>query len=83
MRYDYSASKQYCEAIGLQWLGDEFVVEADRDAEMLGFTQEQVDCAMRHSLWHIRCLFLPSSYSFLNRVKLALYFLTGIHPKKR
>lgn len=78
MNYDYSASKNYCEQLGLVWLGDDFVRAADTEANQLNFTQEQVDVAMRHHLWQVRWLFSPKSYTFLGRAKLALFFLTGL-----
>jgi hypothetical protein len=77
MHYDYSASKEFCKEIGLIWLGDNFVSEADNDAYALGFTQEQVDVAMRHHLWQVNFLFTPKNYSYFSRIKLALYFLIG------
>ena len=79
--YNYDKSKVFCEEIGLFWLGDNFVRAADREAKALDFTQAQVDAAMRHHLWQVRYLFCPKSYSFLGRVKLAFYFLTGIKGK--
>jgi hypothetical protein len=81
MNYDYSAAKAYCEKIGLVWLGDQFISEADKDAYNAGFTQEQVDVAMRHHLWQVKFLFTPKSYGYLSRIKLAFYFLTGWKPK--
>lgn len=77
LNYDYAASKAYCESIGLAWLGDEWAQIADREAFDLGFTQEQVDCAMKHSLWHVRTLFDPKSYSWYQRIGMALHFLFG------
>lgn len=81
MHYDYSAAKNYCEQIGLVWLGDQFVSDADESAYKSGFTQEQVDVAMVHHLWQVRFLFTPQNYTYLSRIKLAFYFLTGWKPK--
>ncbi len=77
LNYDYTASKAFCESIGLFWLGDDFVRAADLEAAQLAFTQEQVDAAMRHHLWQVRCLFNPKSYNWKHRIALALHFLFG------
>lgn len=77
MNYNYQASKDYCKKIGLVWLGDDFVKEADADAQDSGFTQAQVDLAMRHHLWQIKFLFNPKTYGLKQRVLLALHFLFG------
>ena len=77
LNYDYSRSRDYCQFIGLQWLGDDFVTGADAEAYFLEFTQEQVDAAMRHMLWHIKFLFTPQSYGAWQRIKIALWFLFG------
>lgn len=81
LNYDYSASKQYCKNIGLVWLGDDFVREADTEAFQLNFTQEQVNAAMKHHLWQVKWLFDPTHYSYFQRILLAFYFLTGRKPK--
>lgn len=80
LRFDYTASKTFCESIGLKWLGDVWVQEADAEAWVSGFSQEQMDIAMRHMLWHVRTLFTPSIYSYWQRIVIALYFLTGWKP---
>lgn len=77
LHYDYAVSKAYCNSIGLFWLGDDFVRNADSDAFSLKFTQEQVDVAMRHHLWQIRFLFDPKSYKWHQRIGLALHFVFG------
>lgn len=82
LNYDYKASKKYCESIGLTWLGDDFLEDADDEAKALEFTQAQVDAAMRHHLWQVRFLFTPQSYGYGQRILLALYFLFGWMPKK-
>lgn len=83
MFYNYESSKTFCESIGLVWLGDDFLREADAEAKQLKFTQKQVDSAMRHYLWRVKFLFTPKNYSFLGRILIALYFLTGIQIKPR
>jgi hypothetical protein len=75
--YDYTASKKYCESLGLMWLGDAFIANADREAKQLNFTQEQVDAAFRHSLWHVKWLFTPQHYRWTQRIGLAFWFLFG------
>lgn len=82
LNYDYQASKEFCEQIGLIWLGDDFMVEADMAAKNAGFTQDQVDLAMRHHLWQVKFLFTPKTYSFIGRVKIAAYFLFNLKIKK-
>lgn len=77
MNYDYSVSKSYCRQFGLQWLGDDFVKDADAAAYAAGFTQDQVNIAMMHHLWQVRWLFDASHYSFLQRVAIAMHFLFG------
>jgi hypothetical protein len=80
LHYDYVQSRKYCEQIGLVWLGDDFIANADADAFTFSFTQAQVDVAMRHHLWQVKHLFTPASYPFRTRLLLALYFLTGWKP---
>lgn len=75
--YDFTASKVYCQSIGLKWLGDEWLMNADADANAHGFTQGQFDIAMRHMLWHVKTLFTPSLYGWRGRIILALHFLFG------
>lgn len=77
LNYDYTASKAYCEHVGMQWLGDEWVKAADHDAFNLQFSQEQVDCAMRHHIWQVKILFSPKTYGLKQRVLLAIHFLMG------
>lgn len=79
--YNYTASKIFCVQIGLVWLGEDFVAGADKDAWLNGFTQEQVDIAMRHHLWQIKYLFTPNTYRWYQRILMAFYFLTGWKPK--
>lgn len=79
--YDYTISREYCSQIGLVWLGDDFVRAADTDAQMNGFTQNQVDIAMRHHLSQVRWLFVPQNYTYFQRIKLALYFLFNFSKK--
>lgn len=80
--YDYTASKAYAEQLGLVWLGDEFVRAADMDANLNGFTQAQVDIAMRHHLAQVLWLFTPANYRFVDRIKLAIHFLFNLKVKK-
>lgn len=77
LHYNYLASIAYCESIGLMWLGDDFIRSADEDAYKLGFTQEQVDVAMRHHLWQVSWLFNPKTYSWFQRISIAMWFLFG------
>ena len=79
MNYDYTASKDYCKIIGLQWLGDDFsgLIMMDVEAKSLNLTQEQVDAAMRHHLWQVKWLFTPKTYSWKQRIALAIHFLFG------
>lgn len=77
MNYDYTASKEYCEYVGLIWLDNQLLRSADEAAAAAGLTQEQVDVVMRHHLWSVRMLFDPKSYRFIGRLGLALHFLFG------
>lgn len=81
LHFDYTASKVLCESLGLIWLGDDWVRDADEDAWAEGFTQAQVDLAMRHTLLHIKNLFTPEFYTWWQRAGLALHFLTGWTPQ--
>lgn len=83
LNYDYAPSRMYAESIGLVWLGDDFVKDADAEAYALFFTQDQVNAAMRHHLWQVKWLFTPSTHSCFSRIMLALYFLTGWKPKAK
>lgn len=79
--YGYRASRDYCEQIGLKWLGPDFIRGMDSDAHVLGCTQQMVDAGMRHALWHIKTLFTPQNYKWPQRFMIALYFLTGWKPR--
>ena len=83
LHFDYTISKAYCEQLGLVWLGDDWVRDADEDAHFYHFTQEQVDVAMRHHLWQVKTLFTPRNYSFWQRILIAAYFLFGFEPKRK
>lgn len=82
LNYDYTFSRAYCTQLGLFWLGDDFVREADVEAKQLNFTQTQVDAAMKHHLAQVAFLFTPKSYPAWSRFKIALCFLTGIGAPK-
>lgn len=79
LAYDYASSKAYCEHIGLVWFGDDYpgLAAADDQAKMLGLTQHQVNVLMRHHLWQTKILLTPKNYKFLQRIFIAVYFLTG------
>jgi hypothetical protein len=77
LHYDYTNVKDYCERIGLAWLGDEAVVNSDEAAHEHGFTQEQVDVAFWHMLWHVKWLFTPQNYTEEQRGEIAAHFLEG------
>lgn len=79
--YDYISTRQFCQEIGLIWLGDKFVEGSDKDAWLHAFSQEQVDIAMRHHLWQVESLFSPGRYCWKNRLLMAFYFITGWKPK--
>lgn len=81
LHFDYAASKRYCEILGLHWLGDNFVRNADEEAWTEGFNQSQVDAAMRHYLVQIHWLWSPKNYRWHQRILIALYFLTGWKPR--
>lgn len=81
LHFDYIDSKAFCEAIGLVWLGDDFLRPSDQETWELGFTQQQVDMAMRHHLWQVNYLFTPKTYHWYQRLFLALYFITGWRKK--
>lgn len=81
LNYDYTASKQFCEQIGLVWLGDDFVRNADSDAYLLCFTQQQVEAAMEHHLVQVKWLFTPQNYNWKQRIAIALFFLFGWRKK--
>lgn len=83
LNYNYEASKAYTNQIGFKWLGDDFwgLIQMDTEALKMGLTQEQVDAGMRHHLWQVKWLFTPSSYSWVQRLAIAFYFLAGWKPK--
>lgn len=83
LHYDYSASKAYCEQIGLEWLGDEYgaLIDADTYVFGIGLNQEQINELMRKHLWQTKTLFTPKNYKYRHRLMIALYFLTGWKPK--
>lgn len=79
LHFDYTASKAYCEQIGLVW-ADGLVDAADEDCFKAGMTQSQIDVALQHHLWNVKHLFNPSAYIFMDRIKLALWFLFKVKP---
>lgn len=80
--YDFTDARSYCSSVGLDWFGDDYagLVDADQKAKSLGLTQDQVNGAMRLHLWQVKTLFTPKNYKFIQRIKIALYFLTGWKP---
>lgn len=82
LNYDYADAKAYCATIGLDWLGDDYggLIDADQKAKSMGLTQNQVNDLMRLHMWQVRILFTPKNYKFMQRLKIALYFVTGWKP---
>lgn len=80
--YDYRPSQAYAVQIGLVWFGSDYpgLIDADAKAKELGLTQDQVNKLMRLHLWQVKTLFTPKNYKFLQRIKIALYFLVGWKP---
>lgn len=76
MNFDYSFGEDYAKKLGLNWW-PEWVVYFDQQAGAHGFTQSQVDIAIQHHLWQVRHIFDARSYSFRQRLYLALHFLIG------
>lgn len=79
LNYDYNDVRSYCSAIGLDWLGDDYLglLDADAKAKALGLTQDQVNVLMLLHLWQTKTILTPTNYSFAQRLGLAVYFLTG------
>lgn len=82
LHFDYTAAKQYCKDLGLVWLGDDWVRNADQDAWVEGFSQQQLDIALQHHLWQVKWIFTPCNYTWYQRLFLAFYFITGWAPKR-
>lgn len=80
LHFSYAESKDFCEKLGLKWLGDEWVRNADDEAWLEGFSQKQVDVAMKHHLIQIKCLFSPNLYRWRDRALMAFYFISGWAP---
>lgn len=76
MNYNYTAAEAYAKACGLV-LQQERLAEFDQLSFAHGFSQAQVDVAMQIHLRHVAFIMLPSSYTFKQRIMLALYFLFG------
>jgi hypothetical protein len=83
LNYNYDYAKTLTKELGFIWLGDSdpYLEAADRDALIMQMTQKQVDTAMHWHLHQSARLWDYKTYTFLGRVVLALYFLTGIKPK--
>lgn len=78
LHFDYRASKDFCEMLGLVWLGNEFMKDVDEEAWILGFDQQQMDAAIKHHLVLIHWLFTPANHGWFRRIRIAVYFLTGL-----
>lgn len=75
--FDYKKSEAYCHQIGLVWLGEQYLAGGDNAAWEAGMSQDQIEAIMPYFLLHIKTLFTPQRYSFLGRLVIAFYFLTG------
>lgn len=76
--YDYIPARLQIES----WPGpivvrDEDIAGVDPDFKSLDLSQDQVTRLVVLHGWRVRHLFNPSTYGFLDRVKLALHFLFG------
>ena len=77
MNFNYEASKDYAEKIGLIWK-PEWLSEFDALAAAHNFTQAQVDIALQcHSYITRYRLFNPKSYTLRQRFLLAFYLIFG------
>lgn len=72
--YDRTPSREYCKMLGME-LSEEDFSQFEKEAKARNFTQKNVDFVMQQHAWRVRCLFNPKSYSYLNRIKIALFFL--------
>ncbi len=82
LHYDYTKSKAYAEQLGLIWFGDDYIAVFDTQAQFLGFTQDQMDGAVKSALSHVKFLFTPKNFTYWTRIKIAFFFLTGVGSKK-
>lgn len=74
MTYNSKPSKDYCEQLGLSFSQEDFdaFVEASKGQKL---TQKNVNFIMRQHAWRVKCLFNPKGYRYIDRIKLALFFL--------
>lgn len=79
LQYDYSQARQRCKEANLIF-ADVLIPHVDAEFNRAHLTQAQVDIVMDAHIWAVRYLFSPGSYSWLQRIALALHFLFG--PKR-
>lgn len=74
--FNYESGIAYAKKLGLTWI-PEWVEDFDQQAAAHGYTQAQVDLAIQHHLQQVKHLFSTSTYTFRQRVLLALHFIFG------
>lgn len=77
LHYDYTKAKAFCAECGLIWAED-WVPTADVEFQKAGLTQDQVDAMMRNYIWRMKYVFSPSTYSWKQRLGLALHFIVNL-----
>lgn len=74
LHYDHSNGKAYCEMLEMPW-DEDFASRIDELAHEAGLNQEQWDLMVREYAWRVKWMFTPTTYSFTQRIMLALHFL--------
>jgi len=83
MNYDHTAAKAYVKYIGMIW-DEQFADRIDKIAGENGITQDQFDLMVREYSWRVKYMFIPTEYSWVQRIGIALHFLgvTDLFPDK-
>lgn len=74
--YDLSYVKSYCNDMGLEWDEVSFI-DIHSDLKELNVTQWQFDCIFTLHINHVVKCFTPKSYTFGQRIVIAMFFLFG------
>lgn len=81
LNYDHEPSIVYVtQTLGMGWDAD-FAARVDQVAHHLEITQEQFEVMVREYAWRIKTMFHPRSYTYWQRILMALYFINPFISK--
>lgn len=74
LKYNWDPMRAYTEYLGGVFM-EHWVPQTDQEFAEAGLTQEQAEVMYRCYAIRVKHLFTPSIYRYLDRVKIALFFL--------